>query len=130
VEHNFKKIIIAGSRTFCSEGHYKMLQEQMDNLILTFGLPDEIISGGAKGADSLGERYAKENSIAIKRFIPDWDTYGKSAGFLRNQEMGNYGDILVVFWDSQSRGTRHMIEYAGKKGLDIVMTTFSPGITL
>lgn len=82
---NFKKVIIAGSRNFYTEANYKILEETMDNLILTFGLPDEIVSGGARGADVLGERYARENFIRIERFLPDWDKEGKKAGFLRNQ---------------------------------------------
>lgn len=94
----------------------------MDQLVLTFGLPDEIVSGGARGADSLGERYAKENSIAIKRFTPDWDGLGKRAGFVRNQDMGNYADTVVAFWDGESSGTKHMIEFATKIGLDVVLT--------
>ena len=122
---HFKRVIIAGSRTFRTEAHYKMLQAQMDSLICEFGLPDEIVSGTAQGADRLGERYAIENSIKIKRFQPDWDTYGKSAGYIRNEDMAKYGTCLVVFWDGQSKGTRHMIEQAGKKGLDVILTTFA-----
>jgi hypothetical protein len=93
----FKKVIIAGSRDFCTEEHYAILQDQMDSLILEFGLPDEIVTGGARGADRLGERYARENSIKIVTFTPDWDLLGKRAGFVRNQDMGNYADTLVAF---------------------------------
>jgi len=120
----FKKVIIAGSRTFETEEHYLMLQAQMDQLILTFGLPDEIVSGTARGADRLGERYAFDNRIAVKRFPADWETHGKKAGYIRNEDMGNYGDTLVAFWDQQSRGTKQMIEYAMKKGLEVVLVTF------
>lgn len=116
----FKKVIIAGSRDFCSEEHYKLLEAQMDQLVLSLGLPDEIVSGGARGADKLGERYASENGIGIARFVPDWDGLGKRAGFVRNQDMGNYGDTLVAFWDGQSKGTRHMIEFAIKRGLNVI----------
>lgn len=117
----FKKVIIAGSRHFCTHDDYLHLQTEMDQLILTLGLPDEIVSGGAKGADSLGERYATENQIAITRFVPDWDKLGKRAGFARNVDMGNYADTVVAFWDGQSRGTRHMIEFAIRKGLEVVL---------
>jgi hypothetical protein len=117
----FKKVIIAGSRDFCSEEHYKLLEAQMDQLVLSFGLPDEIVSGGARGADKLGERYASENGIGINRFVPDWDGLGKRAGFVRNQDMGNYADTLVAFWDGHSKGTRHMIEFAHKRGLDVIL---------
>jgi hypothetical protein len=123
---HFKRVIIAGSRNFCTEEHYKRLEAQMDSLILTFGLPDEIVSGTARGADQLGERYARENQIPIKSMPADWDTYGKSAGYLRNKDMAEYGTCLVVFWDGESKGTQHMIRLAGENGLDIVLTTFTP----
>lgn len=118
---NFKKVIIAGSRDFCSEEHYRLLETEMDNYVLTFGLPDEIVSGAARGADRLGERYASENGIEITRFVPDWDRLGKRAGFLRNEDMAKYADTLVAFWDGESRGTKHMIEYAMKRGLDVFL---------
>lgn len=120
----FKKVIIAGSRDFETEEHYLQLESQMDQLILTFGLPDEIVSGAARGADRLGERYATANGIKITRFLPDWDRHPKRAGFLRNQDMGNYADTLVAFWDGHSKGTRHMIEYAIKQGLEVVLVLF------
>lgn len=122
---NFKKVIIAGSRDFETEEHYLQLESQMDKLILAFGLPDEIVSGAARGADRLGERYASANGIKITRFIPDWDRHPKRAGFLRNEEMANYADTLVAFWDGHSKGTRHMIEYAIKQGLEVVMVLFN-----
>jgi hypothetical protein len=117
----FKKVIVAGSRTFNTEADYGQLQAKMDELILEHGLPDEIVSGGARGPDRFGERYASENQLAVTRFIPDWDRYSKKAGMLRNKDMGNYADTLVAFWDGRSKGTRHMIEYAYKIGLDVVL---------
>lgn len=104
-----------------------MLQAKMDELILLHGLPDEIVSGGARGADKLGERYANENSIAIKQFVPEWERNGrlnKRAGIERNIDMGNYADTLVAFWDGRSKGTRHMIEFAYKRGLEVVLVIF------
>jgi hypothetical protein len=121
----FKKVIIAGSREFSTAEHYLILQQQMDDLIVEFGLPDEIISGGARGADRLGERYATENSIAIVRFIPEWALLGKRAGFARNQDMGNYSDTLVAFWDGASSGTIQMVEFAQMRGLDVILVRFN-----
>ena len=71
-----------------------------------------IVSGGARGADLLGERYAQENGFAIERYPADWDRYGKSAGPRRNREMAKAGDYVICFWDGESRGTKSMIEYA------------------
>lgn len=120
----FKRVIIAGGRDFSFERHYVLLKDQMDRLVEEFGMPLEIVSGGARGADSLGERYAKENGINIVRFQADWENQGKRAGIARNIDMGNYGDMLVAFWDGESRGTKHMIEFAGKRGLPAVIITY------
>lgn len=120
----FKKIIIAGSRSFYTEEHFKLLESRMDQFILSFGLPDEIVSGGARGADRLGERYARENKIKIVQFLPDWNGLGKRAGMVRNQDMGNYADTAVIFWDGQSSGTKHMMEFAMKRGLEVMVELF------
>lgn len=96
----------------------------MDDLILDLGLPAEIVSGGARGADTLGERYAIENHIEVARFIPKWDAYGKKAGVLRNADMGRYGDALVAFWDGKSVGTKHMIDFARNNGLTSVVVKY------
>jgi hypothetical protein len=71
-----------------------------------------IISGGARGVDSLAIRYAKDNKLPYETFIPDWDKYGKKAGIYRNCEMGDCADALIAIWDGASSGTKHMITYA------------------
>lgn len=70
----------------------------------------EVISGTAKGADKLGERFAKENNLTLHRFPADWNRYGKSAGYKRNVEMADNADALLALWDGKSRGTKHMID--------------------
>lgn len=77
----------------------------------------EIVSGTARGADELGERYAKARGYALKQFPADWDTFGKGAGYRRNSQMADYAEACVVFWDEKSRGTKHMIDLAEKTGL-------------
>ena len=88
--------------------------------------PIEIICGMCRGADTLGERFAKENGYPIKYFPADWNKYGKAAGVIRNEEMAKYAaeyededdeGILVAFWDGKSRGTKNMIDNAEKYGL-------------
>lgn len=98
------KLIIAGSRTI------KIYWKDIDGLIpLTiYSSITEIISGGALGVDSAGEAWARQKSIKITRFLPDWNTYGKKAGPLRNIEMAKYADALLLIWDGKSRGSRHM----------------------
>lgn len=107
------KVIVAGSRGFNS---YPVLETYLKNIDINI---TEIISGNARGADQLGELYATNNNIPVTKFIPKWNLYGKQAGILRNIEMVNYGDVLVAFWDGKSKGTRHIINYAKKKGLKV-----------
>jgi hypothetical protein len=72
---------------------------------------DEIVCGEARGADSLGRRWAIENNIPVASFPADWNKYGCSAGIRRNEWMGSYADYVIAFWDGESRGTKHMIHY-------------------
>lgn len=100
------RVIIAGGRTF---ENYELLKQELDSFRQEHEIL-EIISGGAIGADSLGEQYAKECGIPLKRFPALWNKYGKSAGFIRNEEMAKYGNFLIAFWDGRSVGTKHMIK--------------------
>lgn len=108
------RVIIAGGRDFSD---YSLLSKTMDN-VLTNILDDiTVICGKARGADTLGERYAKERGYAVQYFPADWNRYGKVAGYIRNTMMANNADALVAFWDGQSPGTRHMIQTAQSLGL-------------
>ena len=132
------RIIIAGSREFndyrflykqCSEIFSKLSKEGLLTGSINTDVKNmEIISGGARGADKLGELFAKEHNIRIKRFIPDWDAQGKSAGFKRNEDMAKYAKedngILIAFWDGESKGTGHMINLAKKYGLKVFIVKY------
>lgn len=74
----------------------------------------ELISGGAPGADSLGERFATEMQFPVKLFPADWDTYGTAAGPIRNRQMAEHATHLIAFWDGISHGTRNMIDVANE----------------
>lgn len=115
------KLIIAGGRDFedrilatTSFGNFEQEVWELKGLEKPF---TEIVSGGARGADRVGEFVGRFYNIPIKQFIPDWDGLGKKAGHVRNREMGDYADALLAFWDGESRGTKGMIDYATKKGL-------------
>jgi hypothetical protein len=118
------RIIIAGSRNFTN---YAVLRHNVINILLILspcGKPNaEIISGTANGADKLGERFANEYEYPIKRFPANWDLYGKSAGYRRNEQMALYAKedygVLIAFWDGKSKGTKHMIDLANKHGLKV-----------
>lgn len=73
---------------------------------------DEIISGGAKGADTLAERFAKEREYETLIFSADWKTHGKAAGFIRNKQIVVACDMVLAFWDGKSKGTQHTIVLA------------------
>ncbi|WP_405399322.1 DUF2493 domain-containing protein [Maribacter sp. Asnod2-G09] len=110
-----KKIIIAGGRNF---NDYDFLENSVLNFISKFDKTDiEIVSGGAKGVDALGERFAKEQNIEFVIFPADWAKYGRSAGPKRNAQMAKYATHLLSFWDGKSKGTKSMINLARKNDL-------------
>ena len=114
------KIIIAGVRTF---NDYDLLVEKC-NKAFSSQTEIEIVSGAANGADKLGERYAIEKGYSIKQLPADWDKYGKSAGYKRNEEMAKYADALIAFWDGKSKGTKLMIELGKRYGLKTKVVRF------
>lgn len=98
------KLIIAGSRNL------KMSHELLEMLLYNMinKTPDEIVSGTARGIDSIGEDIAQDKEIAVKRFPADWDKHGKAAGHIRNKEMAEYADALLLIWDGESKGSANM----------------------
>lgn len=115
-------IIVAGCRDF---NDYSVVENEMMNYIGKFigKIEIEIISGGAKGADALGERFAKEYNLSLKVVPADWKTYGRSAGPRRNELMARMAGTLIAFWDGKSRGTKNMIDTAKKLGLRVKVIT-------
>ena len=113
------KLIIAGSRTGIRSWHVdNFIRHVFDGWKIT-----EIVSGGAKGADTLGETWAKNHNIPVTQFIPDWDTHGKFAGIKRNIDMAAYADACVVFWNGESRGSKSMITEALAYGIKLYVWT-------
>ena len=104
------KLAIVGSRDF---NDYEFLKKKVDELRKQYDI-DEIVSGGARGADSLAERYANEHNLKLKIFPADWKKYGKSAGYIRNKQIWEYADIGIAFWDGKSPGTKHSIKLSDK----------------
>ena len=115
-------LIVAGGRDFTN---YRLLKEKLDFLLSNTDKEEvTILCGKAKGADSLGERYANENNIDVWEYAADWEKHGKSAGYLRNSDMADAGTHLVAFHNGISRGTKHMIDLATKKGLVVRVIKF------
>lgn len=98
------KLIIAGTRTL------EVSIYLIESIIKHFNLdPTEIVSGGAKGVDKAGETFAVyTDSLDVTIFQADWDKHGKAAGPIRNREMSQYADALLLIWDGESRGAANM----------------------
>ena len=114
-----KKIIVAGSRNF---QNYPLLCKEIDKVRDKI---ECIVSGDAKGADTLGCTYAYDNNIPVKHFPADWTKYGMAAGYIRNHEMGDYADELIAFWDGTSPGTKDMIDYMTKLNKKVVVINYN-----
>ena len=98
------KVIIAGSRSLNGMPHLiGMAVSESEFCDIA-----EVVSGGARGIDALGEEWARLNDKPVRRFPADWGK-GRAAGLIRNQEMAEYADALIAIWDRKSRGTEHMI---------------------
>ena len=107
------KTIVAGSRLIRD---YNLVKKAICNSKFEVS---EIISGNARGVDTLAIRYAKENNIPLRVFTPNWDKYGKAAGYVINVEMAKYADALIAIWDGTSKGTNHMIQVARNRNMPI-----------
>jgi hypothetical protein len=105
------RVIVAGSRRYWD---YDELSAgiEMSGFEIT-----EVVSGGARGADELGERWAKERGIPVTRFEADWDGLGKRAGHVRNGDMAAYAEALIAFPLPDAPGTADMIAQADGAGL-------------
>jgi len=124
------KIIIAGGRDF---NDFEKLNKECITIIKEQLKPKtrseiEIVSGTANGADKLGEQFAEKYKIKVKQFAANWNLYGKSAGYKRNEQMAVYAKedkgVLIAFWDGKSRGTKHMIELAEKHELEVFVVLY------
>ena len=107
------RTIVAGSRNISD------IRQLHAALVECGWVPTTIISGGARGADRLGERWAEQMGLPLEIYPADWDKHGKSAGHKRNAEMAEVADALIALWDGQSRGTAGMIDLARRKGLRV-----------
>ena len=107
------KVIIAGGRDY---NNYQQMITMMDAYLKNKHPYVTIISGGAKGADSLGERYAALRGYPLIVMKADWDKYFKRAGYLRNEDMLGIANASVCFWNEVSKGTGHMVKISKGSG--------------
>lgn len=100
------KVAIIGSRKLNVENLQDYLPEGTD----------EIVSGGAKGIDTCARNYALKNDLKLTEFRPEYNKYGRGAPLRRNETIVNYADMVLAFWDGESRGTKFVINYCEKVG--------------
>lgn len=111
------KLAIVGSRDF---KNYEVMKQVLKGI-----KPKMVISGGARGADRLGERWAKAHRFPFTRYSPDGSaTDFSTAAKIRNVRMAKASDLVVAFWDGQSPGTRHMIHACRHFGKMIMVYDF------
>ena len=110
--------LVCGARTWTKTN---WLWVRLDQLATERGTPFCVIHGGARGADRMADAWADEHRVHIHEVLPDWDRYGRRAGFVRNMEMLDLEpDLVVAFLAGESRGTRHTIREAEKRGIPVV----------
>lgn len=100
------KVAAIGSREFSD---YDQLKGILKPLTITM-----IISGGAKGADCLVQKYAKQNGVPIEIYLPDYKGHKQGAPIRRNEKIVKAADLVIAFWNGKSKGTAHVISYAQK----------------
>ena len=84
---------------------------------------DLIITGGAKGVDTIAEQYARQRGIPTLTVKPAYEKYGRAAPLRRDEEMVEMADAVLVIWDGGSRGSKHTADYARKKGKLLTVVT-------
>jgi len=106
------KVIVAGGRDITDKDLVFRLINKTIQRWNTEGIEPitEIVSGTARGVDTLGEVFAEENNIPIKRFPADWENNGKAAGPIRNRQMADYADRAIIIMHEDSRGSKNMFE--------------------
>lgn len=104
------RMIVAGGRNYSNQNIVNYYIDRVKDVCDSRGLNLVIVCGMATGADTLGRNYAISNGLEVLEFPADWNKYGKSAGYIRNKEMGNVADSAIVFWDGRSKGSKLMID--------------------
>lgn len=118
-----QRLLISGSRGFSD---YGLLHSSVDDAIAGWGLvKPQVVSGGAKGADQLGERYADDNGLPLARFSAQWNVRGRNAGVERNNQLVWYSTHALVFWDGVSHDAQHLIQTAKEGRLRTQVAVFS-----
>ena len=119
-DNEFIKVAIIGSRSFKNK---PLLEETMQIFQATHNAIGLIISGGAKGADSMGVQWANRNNIPTIVFYPDFKKR-KRAYHFRNRQIVKECDVLIAFWNGRSTGTKYTIDFAKVMEKEVVVVKF------
>jgi len=112
------KLAIVGSRSFSD---YILLKE---SILKSFPGVTIVVSGGAKGADQLGQKFAEELQLKTEIYLPDWKRYGKGAGIVRNELIVKNSNAVIAFWDGVSKGTKKSIDISRNLGKKLIIIKF------
>lgn len=96
----------------------------LDQLMIDELIPSgvtEIVSGGARGVDTLAREYAISKGIKLTEFLPEYSIYGRAAPIVRNEKIAKYADEAIAFWDGSSRGTEHTIKVFQRLGKKVTV---------
>ena len=105
------KVIVAGSREVKS---YELVERAIEDSGFDI---TEVVCGAARGVDSLGAEWAQDHGVPVKYFPAEWKRYGRAAGSKRNEQMAEYAEALIAIPIARSKGTKHMISAATKRGM-------------
>ena len=119
------KVIIAGGRDFTNVAVMATTLNNLQDVDHVIEIEKlTLICGMARGADLTAYKLFSEAGLPIEMYPADWDQYGKQAGFIRNIQMADVADMLIAFWDGESRGTAHMIDTARKLNLNVLVFNY------
>ena len=104
-------LAVVGSRTF---DNYELAEKLIREIVEKHNITC-IVSGKAKGADTLARNYAINENLELIEYVPDW-SIGRHAGILRNTKIIQDSDVVLALWDGTSKGTKDSIDKAKSFG--------------
>lgn len=122
------KVIIAGSRHIHHDvrSNYNHVLSIFDKFEEDYGEITAVVSGAAKGVDTIGEEIAKNKGLDLIRYPAQWEKYGKRAGHVRNKAMAELADAAILIWDGESKGTKNMMDNMKKQNKPFIIDVFTP----